>query len=112
MAIKVGINGFGRIGRNILRAALERGAGDVDFVAVNDITSPETLAHLDGHACSSAPFRVRDAGRDGRRQVRSPGGTRRRETKRTILSTGARAGQTTQESGVHVRKMRGCRSGV
>lgn len=46
MAIKVGINGFGRIGRNILRAALERGAGDVDFVAVNDITSPETLAHL------------------------------------------------------------------
>lgn len=46
MAIKVGINGFGRIGRNVLRAALQRGARDVDFVAVNDITSPETLAHL------------------------------------------------------------------
>ena len=46
MAIKVGINGFGRIGRNVLRAALQRGAGDVDFVAVNDVTSPETLAHL------------------------------------------------------------------
>jgi glyceraldehyde 3-phosphate dehydrogenase len=44
MAIKVGINGFGRIGRNILRAAL--GNHDVDIVAVNDITSAETLAHL------------------------------------------------------------------
>ena len=44
MAIKVGINGFGRIGRNIMRAAL--GSGEFDFVAVNDITSAETLAHL------------------------------------------------------------------
>jgi glyceraldehyde 3-phosphate dehydrogenase (phosphorylating) len=44
MAIKVGINGFGRIGRNIMRAAL--GSGDLDFVAVNDLTSAETLAHL------------------------------------------------------------------
>ena len=46
MAIKAGINGFGRIGRNIMRAALESGERDIDFVAVNDITSPETLAHL------------------------------------------------------------------
>ncbi|HXG90808.1 MAG TPA: type I glyceraldehyde-3-phosphate dehydrogenase [Blastocatellia bacterium] len=44
MAIKVGINGFGRIGRNIFRAAL--GHGDIDFVAVNDITDTKTLAHL------------------------------------------------------------------
>ena len=44
MAIKVGINGFGRIGRNIMRAAL--GHDDIDFVAVNDLTSAETLAHL------------------------------------------------------------------
>ncbi len=44
MAIKVGINGFGRIGRNILRAALHD--KDLDFVAVNDLTSPETLGHL------------------------------------------------------------------
>ncbi|HEY7913108.1 MAG TPA: type I glyceraldehyde-3-phosphate dehydrogenase [Blastocatellia bacterium] len=44
MAIKVGINGFGRIGRNVFRAAL--GRGDVDFVAVNDITNTKTLAHL------------------------------------------------------------------
>ena len=44
MAVKVGINGFGRIGRNILRASLnDRG---IEFVAVNDITDPKTLAHL------------------------------------------------------------------
>src|SRR6187401_1543323 len=44
MAVKVGINGFGRIGRNIMRAAL--GDKDIDFVAVNDLTSAATLAHL------------------------------------------------------------------
>ncbi|HEX5474476.1 MAG TPA: type I glyceraldehyde-3-phosphate dehydrogenase [Vicinamibacterales bacterium] len=44
MGIKVGINGFGRIGRNIMRAAL--GTGDIDFVAVNDLTNAATLAHL------------------------------------------------------------------
>src|SRR5215471_1154914 len=44
MAIKVGINGFGRIGRNVLRASLK--GGDLDFVAVNDITDTKTLAHL------------------------------------------------------------------
>ena len=44
MAIKVGINGFGRIGRNIMRAAM--GNADFDFVAVNDLTNAATLAHL------------------------------------------------------------------
>ena len=44
MAIKVGINGFGRIGRNILRTALKDPG--LDFVAVNDLTDPKTLAHL------------------------------------------------------------------
>ncbi|MGH9509572.1 MAG: type I glyceraldehyde-3-phosphate dehydrogenase, partial [Terriglobales bacterium] len=44
MAIKVGINGFGRIGRNILRTSL--GEKDLEFVAVNDLTDPKTLAHL------------------------------------------------------------------
>src|SRR6187401_1291903 len=44
MAVKVGINGFGRIGRNIMRAAL--GSKDIDFVAGNDLTSAATLAHL------------------------------------------------------------------
>jgi glyceraldehyde 3-phosphate dehydrogenase len=45
MAVKIGINGFGRIGRNFLRAARKAGA-DFDIVAVNDITDPKTLAHL------------------------------------------------------------------
>ena len=44
MPVKVGINGFGRIGRNILRATL--GDKDIEYVAVNDITDPKTLAHL------------------------------------------------------------------
>ena len=44
MSIKVGINGFGRIGRNVLRTAL--GNSDIDFVAVNDLTDTRTLAHL------------------------------------------------------------------
>src|ERR1700678_3045444 len=47
MAVKVGINGFGRIGRNVLRAAL--GNPEIEFVAVNDLTSPATLAHLLKH---------------------------------------------------------------
>ena len=45
MAVKVGINGFGRIGRNIMRAALERDS-ELEIVAVNDITTAGTLAHL------------------------------------------------------------------
>jgi len=44
MAIKVGINGFGRIGRNVLRASLND--PNIEFVAVNDLTDPKTLAHL------------------------------------------------------------------
>jgi glyceraldehyde 3-phosphate dehydrogenase len=44
MAVKVGINGFGRIGRNVLRASLHD--SNIDFVAVNDLTDPKTLAHL------------------------------------------------------------------
>jgi glyceraldehyde 3-phosphate dehydrogenase len=44
MAVQVGINGFGRIGRNVLRASL--GNPEIEFVAVNDLTSPATLAHL------------------------------------------------------------------
>jgi glyceraldehyde 3-phosphate dehydrogenase len=45
MALRVGINGFGRIGRQVIRAAKEQGA-DIDFVAVNDLTDTKTLAHL------------------------------------------------------------------
>ena len=44
MAVRVGINGFGRIGRNIMRAAM--GNTGIDFIAVNDLTNAATLAHL------------------------------------------------------------------
>ncbi len=46
MATRVGINGFGRIGRQVLRAALQQGARELEFVAVNDLTDTRTLAHL------------------------------------------------------------------
>ncbi|HXB16927.1 MAG TPA: type I glyceraldehyde-3-phosphate dehydrogenase [Solirubrobacteraceae bacterium] len=48
MAVRVGINGFGRIGRNVFRAAMAQGqaAGDIEWVAVNDLTDAETLGHL------------------------------------------------------------------
>ena len=46
MATRVGINGFGRIGRQVMRAAKEQGVADLDFVAVNDLTDTKTLAHL------------------------------------------------------------------
>jgi glyceraldehyde 3-phosphate dehydrogenase len=46
MAIRVAINGFGRIGRNVLRCAKQTGRTDMDFVAVNDLTDAGTLAHL------------------------------------------------------------------
>ena len=46
MAIRVGINGFGRIGRQVLRAAKQQGVADIEFVGVNDLTDTKTLAHL------------------------------------------------------------------
>jgi glyceraldehyde 3-phosphate dehydrogenase (phosphorylating) len=55
MPVRVGINGFGRIGRNVFRAAHESGA-DVEIVAVNDITDNETLAHLLKYDSVFGPF--------------------------------------------------------
>ena len=46
MALKIAINGFGRIGRGVLRALLESGAEDIEVVAINDLSPPETLVHL------------------------------------------------------------------
>ncbi|SDE27760.1 type I glyceraldehyde-3-phosphate dehydrogenase [Ruegeria marina] len=46
MTLKVAINGFGRIGRGVLRALVESDADDIEVVAINDLASPETLAHL------------------------------------------------------------------
>jgi glyceraldehyde 3-phosphate dehydrogenase len=55
MAVRVGINGFGRIGRNVLRAASEQGA-EIEWVAVNDIVDPETMAHLLRYDSNYGPF--------------------------------------------------------
>src|SRR3712207_4300884 len=55
MALKAGINGFGRIGRNVFRAAHARGA-DIDWVGVNDITDTKTLAHLLKYDSILGPF--------------------------------------------------------
>ncbi|GAA3208082.1 type I glyceraldehyde-3-phosphate dehydrogenase [Microbacterium terregens] len=55
MAVKIGINGFGRIGRNYLRAALAQGA-DLEIVAVNDLTDNKTLAHLLKYDSVSGPL--------------------------------------------------------
>src|SRR3954453_15311289 len=55
MPVRVGINGFGRIGRNVFRAAHEAGA-DIEWVAVNDITDPATLAHLLKYDSVYGPF--------------------------------------------------------
>ena len=55
MALKVGINGFGRIGRNMLRAAYEQGA-DLEWVGLNDITDTRTLAHLLKYDSVLGPF--------------------------------------------------------
>jgi glyceraldehyde 3-phosphate dehydrogenase len=46
MAVKVAINGFGRIGRNVLRAIVESGRTDIEVVAINDLGPVETNAHL------------------------------------------------------------------
>ena len=64
MATKIAINGFGRIGRCIVRAMMERGEGDLELVAINDLTSPDTLAHLLRHDSvhRRAPFDVKVEG--------------------------------------------------
>jgi glyceraldehyde 3-phosphate dehydrogenase len=55
MSVRVGINGFGRIGRNVFRAAYERGA-DIEWLAVNDLVDPKTIAHLLKYDSTYGPF--------------------------------------------------------
>src|SRR5947209_3818115 len=55
MPVKVGINGFGRIGRNVFRAAHERGA-EIEWLAVNDLVDPPTIAHLLKYDSILGPF--------------------------------------------------------
>jgi glyceraldehyde 3-phosphate dehydrogenase len=64
MPTRVGINGFGRIGRNVFRAAQAAGA-DVDWVAVNDLTDSDTLAHLLRYDSSVGPYAGTISARDG-----------------------------------------------
>ena len=73
MSIRVGINGFGRIGRNFFRAAKQRGA-DIDFVAANDLGSKELMAHL-----LQLRHDPRHLGRPGARHRRRHRGRRRRD---------------------------------
>jgi glyceraldehyde 3-phosphate dehydrogenase len=56
MPVRVGINGFGRIGRNVFRAAQEQGA-DIEWLAVNDLVNPETIAHLLKYDSNYGPFK-------------------------------------------------------
>jgi glyceraldehyde 3-phosphate dehydrogenase len=56
MPTRVAINGFGRIGRNVLRAAVQAGGSDLEFVAVNDLTDTKTLAHLLRYDSVHGPF--------------------------------------------------------
>ncbi len=55
MSVRVGINGFGRIGRNVFRAAYEKGA-DIEWLAVNDLVDPRTIAHLLKYDSNYGPF--------------------------------------------------------
>jgi glyceraldehyde 3-phosphate dehydrogenase (phosphorylating) len=55
MSVRVGINGFGRIGRNVFRAAYERG-DEIEWLAVNDIVDPETIVHLLRYDSTYGPF--------------------------------------------------------
>lgn len=63
--IRVGINGFGRIGRNVVRAAKAAGITDIDFVAVNDLTDTKTLAHLLKYDSVHGRFPFEVTGREG-----------------------------------------------
>ena len=69
MAIKVGINGFGRIGRSVLRAALEADNKELEFVAINDLGAPETNCHLLNYDSIHGRLRPEAVLEDGRLKV-------------------------------------------
>ena len=56
MAVRVGINGFGRIGRNVFRAAIEQNA-DIEWLALNDLVDRKTIAHLLKYDSNYGPFK-------------------------------------------------------
>ena len=87
MPTRIAINGFGRIGRGVVRAAIERGA-DIEIVAVNDVADPATLAHLLAHDSVYGRFAARpstcDGRRDRRRRPRDPRARRARSRRAAV----------------------------
>jgi len=69
MATKIGINGFGRIGRCVLRAIVERGLDDIEVAMINDITDDKTLAHLLKYDSTFGPFKHDVKVKDGAIEV-------------------------------------------
>ncbi|WP_295685465.1 glyceraldehyde 3-phosphate dehydrogenase NAD-binding domain-containing protein, partial [uncultured Nevskia sp.] len=65
MAVKVGINGFGRIGRNVLRAAVQNFGGDIEIVAINDLLEPDYLAYMLAYDSVHGRFKGEIAIKDG-----------------------------------------------
>jgi glyceraldehyde 3-phosphate dehydrogenase len=65
MAIKVGINGFGRIGRNVLRSAVQNFGGEIEVVAINDLLEPDYLAYMLGYDSVHGRFRGEASVADG-----------------------------------------------
>ena len=63
MTIKVGINGFGRIGRNVLRSAVQNFGNDIEIVAINDLLEPDYLAYMLQLRLGARPLRGRRQGR-------------------------------------------------
>ena len=97
MPVRVGINGFGRIGRNVLRAAARaRGpAGqEIEWVAVNDLTDARTLAHLLKYDSILGPYpgavRLQRRGRDRGRRSRAEGARRARPGRAAVGGAGGR----------------------
>ncbi len=93
MAIRVGINGFGRIGRNIMRAAMPH--DEIDIVAVNDLTDAATLAHLLKYDSILGNLKadIQRVGRpDHRRRRRVPGPRAERSRGAAVEGSWRRAG--------------------
>ena len=106
MAIKVGINGFGRIGRNVLRASLND--PNLEFVAVNDLTDPKTLAHLLKYdsVLGNLPNKI-SAGADS---ITVDGKTikvfKEKDPAEAALGVGGRAGRDRVDGTLHRRQRR------
>ena len=100
MTIRVGINGFGRIGRNFFRAAKQRGA-DIDFVAANDLGSKELMAHLLRHDTVLGTWNVDVAVTDGGHLRRR----RRAQDPRRARPEGAALGRPRRRHGHRVHRL-------